>query len=136
LGGRTLKITADTNVLVRAAVGDDPAQSAAAAEALRAAALIAVTIPVLCEFVWVLSRAYKFSKPDIGAAIRRLLGTHTVLADRAAAEAGLAFLEAGGDFADGVIAFLGAHAGAEVFLSFDKQAVALATGLGISAQSP
>ena len=39
-----MKITADTNVLVRAVVGDDPAQSQAAITALRAAEQIAVAL--------------------------------------------------------------------------------------------
>jgi len=126
-----LKVTADTNVLVRAAVGDDPVQSAAAARALRAASLIAVTNPALCEFVWVLSRAYKRSAADIAGAIRRLLA-----ADRLAVEAGLAFLEAGGDFADGVIAYEGIQLGADVFLSFDADAVALARTRQVGAATP
>jgi predicted nucleic-acid-binding protein len=49
-----LKIAADTNVLVRAVVSDDPAQSQAAIAALRGAEQIAVALPALCEFVWVL----------------------------------------------------------------------------------
>ena len=121
-----MRITADTNVLVRAAMGDDPVQSPAAAAVLRSASLIAVTTPALCEFVWVLSRGYRQSAGDIAGAIRRLLATGNVAADRLATEAGLSFLEAGGDFADGVIAYEGAQLGADVFLSFDKDAVALA----------
>jgi hypothetical protein len=46
-----VKITADTNILVGAVVGDDAHQSALAAETMRAATAIAVPIPVLCEFV-------------------------------------------------------------------------------------
>jgi len=38
-------------------------------------------------------------------------------------EAGLAVLDDGGDFADGVIAFEGASLGADTFASFDKDAV-------------
>ena len=51
-----MKITADTNVLVRAIVGDDKLQSTAAQEALANAEAIALTLPALCELVWVLSR--------------------------------------------------------------------------------
>jgi len=131
-----LKVTADTNVLVRAAVGDDPVQSPAAARALRAASLIAVTNPALCEFVWVLSRAYKRSAADIAGAIRRLLAADNVAANRLAVEAGLAFLEAGGDFADGVIAYEGTQLGADVFLSFDADAVALARTRQVGAATP
>ena len=49
-----MRITAEINVLVRAVVADDPAQSQAAIAALRGAEQIAVALPALCEFVWVL----------------------------------------------------------------------------------
>ena len=42
-----MRITADTNVLVRAVVGDDPSQSDAAIAALRGAEQIAVALPAL-----------------------------------------------------------------------------------------
>jgi hypothetical protein len=45
--------------------------------------------------------------PEIAAAVRRLLDSANVLVNRPAAEAGLAMLDAGGDFADGVIAHEG-----------------------------
>jgi predicted nucleic-acid-binding protein len=50
--------------------------------------------------------------------------------DRPAIEAGLEVLEAGGDFADGVIAYEGHWLGAEEFVSFDKQAVSLLQAQG------
>lgn len=63
---------------------------------------------------------------DIAAAIRALLDTANLVVNRPAAEAGLAMLEAGGDFADGVIAHKGQWlGGSETFVSFDRQAVAL-----------
>jgi predicted nucleic-acid-binding protein len=46
----------------------------------------------------------------------------------------LAVLEAGGDFADGVIAYEGAWLGGETFVSFDKKAVTLLTDQGHSAR--
>ena len=118
-----MNITADTNLLVRVAVGDDPIQAALAAVALRQAEVIAVTVPALCEFVWVLSRWYKCPARDIAAAIRRLIDSAPVRVDRPAVEAGLALLETGGDFADGVIAFEGRRLGGQVFASFDADAV-------------
>jgi predicted nucleic-acid-binding protein len=42
---------------------------------------------------------------------------------------------AGGDFADGVIAFEGQWLGANTFLSFDKKAVKLAKAQGLSAET-
>lgn len=127
-------ITADTNVLVRAVVVDDPGQAAAAIEALRQAEAIAVPLPVLCELVWVLRRAYGFQVTEISGAIRALLDAEGVRVDRSAVEAGMALLEAGGDFADGVIAHEGQWLGGEVFVSFDRQAVALLQAQGVAAQ--
>jgi predicted nucleic-acid-binding protein len=54
--------------------------------------------------------------------------------NRPAAEAGLAVLDAGGDFADGVIAFEGAQLGGEIFVSFDTNAVRILRGRGESAR--
>ena len=51
-------------------------------------------------------------------------------------EAGLRVLDAGGDFADGVIAAAGAGMGAETFVSFDCRAVARVKEIGIPAKHP
>ena len=118
-----MKITADTNVLIRAVVRDDEKQARAADRILRSAEIIAVTLPCLCEFVWVLRRLYKFDGTDIGAAIRALADTENVTLNRPAVEAGLAVLDAGGDFANGLIAYEGKWLDAETFVSFDKKAV-------------
>ena len=48
-------------------------------------------------------------------------------------EAGLEILEAGGDFADGVIAYEGRWLGGEAFVSFDAKAVNLLERRGRSA---
>jgi predicted nucleic-acid-binding protein len=128
-----MRITADTNVLVRAVVADDPAQSQAAVASLRGAEQIAVALPALCEFVWVLRRVYSFPVAEISAAIRALIEAGNVSLDRAAVEAGLSQLEAGGDFADAVIAHQGQWLGGDTFLSFDRQAVALLQQRGIDA---
>ncbi len=50
--------------------------------------------------------------------------------DRPAVEAGLVVLEAGGDFADGVIAFDGRRLGGWTFASFDRKAVELVAASG------
>jgi predicted nucleic-acid-binding protein len=65
-----MKITADTNVLVRALVQDDPEQ----------AELVAIPIPVLCELVWVLRRVYRCSSHDCVSAIEALLASSSVVA--------------------------------------------------------
>lgn len=128
-----MKITADTNVLVRVVMNDDVAQAQAAARVLREASVVAVPLPCLCEFVWVLRRVYALDTADIAAALRALLDTTTLAIDRPAVEAGLALLTAGGDFADGVIAHQGRWLGGETFVSFDRRAVALLRAQGEAA---
>lgn len=82
-------------------------------------------MPCLCEFFWVLLRVYGFQPSDAATAIRALIAAANVQVDRPAVEAGLSTLEAGRDFADGVIAYEGNWLGGETFVSFDKKAVAL-----------
>ena len=120
-----MKVTVDTNVLVRGIVRDDESQARTAERVLRQATLIAVTLPTLCEFVWVLRSLYDLPDADIAAAVQTLLTTANVVCNRPAAEAGLAMLQAGGDFADGIIAHEGAWLGADTFVSFDREAVSL-----------
>ena len=131
MGGSTVRITVDTNVLVRAAVGDDRRQARAAANMLARAEIVAVPLPVLCEFVWVLLRRYRLGARDIAASIRDLADSANVRLDRPAVEAGLAVLEVGGDFADGVIAFEGRRLGGSVFTSFDRRAIELIAATGV-----
>lgn len=129
-----MKITADTNVLVRALTGDDEAQASTARKMLAKAQSVAVTLPALCELVWVLSASYRIPPAEIATALRRLVASESVAVNRPAVEAGLRMLEAGGDFADGVIAHEGRMLGAEVFVSFDKRAVRLLMAAGERAE--
>ena len=120
-----MKLTADTNVLVRAITDDHPRQSRIAKTELARAEIIALAVPALCELVWVLSRGYRLPLHEIAEATRRLIDVANVFVDRPAVEAGLAVMDAGGDFADGVIAHEGRWLGADSFISFDRQAVTL-----------
>jgi predicted nucleic-acid-binding protein len=122
-----LKIIADTNVLLRMILADDEAQRREASAALRRAELIAVSTHALCEFIWVSRQRYKIAPAEIATSIRILLAAPNVEADWPKIEAGLRMLDAGGDFADGVIAHEGQSLGGEVFASFDKRAVNLLT---------
>jgi predicted nucleic-acid-binding protein len=130
MGKVKMKITADTNVLVRAAVQDDAHQAGKAANILQQSELVAVPVPVLCEFVWVMHRGYNKSLPDISDAIRRLMKSANVVMNRPAIEAGLSVLDSGGDFADGVIAYEGEWLGAEEFVSFDSKAISILQSQG------
>jgi len=53
-----------------------------------------------------------------------------VVNNRPAIEAGLSVLDAGGDFADGVIAYEGNWLGAEEFVSFDAKAISVLQSQG------
>ena len=68
-----MRVTVDTNILVRAVVCDDPAQGSAAAQLLTDADLIAIALPCLCEFVWVLRKVYSFESSEVATAIHALL---------------------------------------------------------------
>jgi predicted nucleic-acid-binding protein len=131
-----VRITADSNVLLRATVGDEPLQEAAAVKLLAEAELIAVPVSVFCELAWVLERIYQFSHQEIGAAIQSYLTATTVVTDTAAIKAGLAFLAQGGDFADGVVAHDGRGLGGEVFASFDRAALRIAAKQGHKTVEP
>jgi len=129
-----MKIAADTNVLLRDVLQDDPIQSRLAGSALANADLVVISTPVFCEFVWVLRHLYRKSALEVADAIRYLRDSKNIVTDRAAVDAGLAVLDAGGDFADGAIAYEGASMGAEEFVTFDKQAVKLLRAQGRKAR--
>ena len=129
-----MKITADTNVLIRAITDDEPRQSRIARAELASADLVALALPALCELVWVLSRGYCIPSAEIAETIRRLINSANVVVNRPAVEAGLAVLDADGDFADGVIAYEGNWLGADAFISFDRQAVKLLAAQGAAAR--
>ena len=132
--GREMKVAVDTNVLVRAAVRDDKEQTEAAMRIMARAEMVAIAVSCLCEFAWVLRSVYGYRAPSIARAIRLLLAAENVETDRQVAEAGLAMLDAGGDFADGVIAYEGKWLGADTFVSFDKKAVEMLSAAGLSAR--
>jgi len=129
-----MKITADTNVLLRAVMADDEAQSKLAIETMESADMVAISLQSFCEFAWVLARRYTVPRADIATAIRSLIGTRNVVVNRPAVEAGLSVLDAGGDFADGVIAYDGSWLGGESFVFFDQKAVKLLAAQGQPAQ--
>ena len=129
-----MKMIVDSNVLIRAAVRDHARQARVAATFLRDAEVIAVSLTCVCEFVAVLRSVYKFRREDITAALRALLDAGNVEVNRPAVEAGMAVLNAGGEFTDGVMAYEGRWLGGETFVSFDKQASPVAVVLGNKAK--
>jgi predicted nucleic-acid-binding protein len=63
-----------------------------------------------------------------------LINGANAVVNQPAVEAGMAMLNVGGDFADGVIAYEGNWLGADTFVSFDKRAVKLLETQGKSAR--
>ncbi|HTW79928.1 MAG TPA: type II toxin-antitoxin system VapC family toxin, partial [Terracidiphilus sp.] len=118
-----MKVIADTNVLIRAVLDDDQVQSRASRLALSSADQVVISRHAFCEMVWVLRQRYKMPMAEIVRAIHGYLEADNVITDTAAVQAGLEAMNAGADFADGVIAYEGAWLGGETFVSFDKKAV-------------
>lgn len=95
---------------------------------------VAVSLPCLCELIWVLRSVYGFSRVDMIQTIETMLAIGNMVLDRAAVQAGVDLLREGGDFADGVIAHEGRRLGGEVFVSFDKKAIARLRAQGLHAE--
>ena len=126
-----MRIAADTNVVVRYLVWDDATQAEAAARAIEQAETVVLSAVVLCEVVWVLRRVYRYTPGEVADVLRRLIESRTVDVDRPLAEAGLAMLVVGGDFADGVILAEAVRARCDRLVSFDQNFARLSTGIEV-----
>jgi predicted nucleic-acid-binding protein len=129
-----MRITADTNLLVRVIVRDDVGQAEIALRVLELADAVFVPLPCICEFVWILDSVYALPRDRVAKSIRALVFRANIVVDRTAVSAGLRLLDSGGDFADGVIASTGMAMGAETFVSFDRKAVTRLGQMGITAR--
>ena len=115
-----MRIAVDTNVLVRYLTWDDEGQAIEAARAIEGTDAIVVPTIVLCELVWVLKRAYRYTGREIIDILRRFVAIRAVEIDRPAAEAGIAMLTRGGDFAEGVIRQEADRAKCDRLVTFDQ----------------
>ncbi len=131
-----MSITAGANILLRVILDDEPEQAQQARALLERASLIAVPVPVFCELVWTMRRLYKRQPGEVADAVAAILQVATVTTDRPAVEAGLDVLRAGGDFADGTIAWQGAAMGAEILATFDREGSRLLNANGLAAAEP
>jgi predicted nucleic-acid-binding protein len=116
-----VRITADTNVLVRYPTWDDEEQASEAARAMESADQIVVPTVVLCEVAWVLRRAYRYSSAEIIGVLSRLVTLDRVEIERPVADAGIAMLSRGADFADGVIRYEADRAKCDRLVTFDQR---------------
>jgi len=121
----------DTNILVRYLAQDDAVQSARAAQILERRLSEAnpgfVSIVTMVETVWVLDRAYHLTASEIAAAVERILQTEVLVVEneQEVFTAMIALRNGRGEFADAVIAGLGAKAGCSATLTFDRKAMRL-----------
>lgn len=111
----------DTNVLVRALVRDDPAQSPRAEALLRDGQLY-VPVTVVLELEWVLRSRYGFSPRRVAQALQLLAALPGVtLGERDAVLAAAALAAQGWDFADALHHAL--SAGCAAFITLDATLV-------------
>jgi len=116
----------DTNVLVRYLVEDDEPQCRRATKLIEEAVThgeqLFISDIVMCETVWVLSSAYRFSRTEIVDVLAALLRAKSVVftsTDRLARSLD-AFRKGKGDFADYLIRELAQTVGADTVATFDK----------------
>jgi predicted nucleic-acid-binding protein len=120
----------DTNVLVRFLTQDDPDQAAAASAFMRGLTSGApgfICREVMLELVWVLERAYGFSRADVTAALEGLLAAVEIEVE-AADDVGTAvflYRDEGFGFADLMIAAAARRTDATSLVTFDRKAAQL-----------
>jgi len=115
-------IGVDTNILVRAILGDDPKQSPLARQTLQHARDILVPVTVLIELAWVL-KSVGWNRAQIHAARCTLADQPTVHLDHVLeVHAALADFQAGpADFADYLALRQARALGARKMLTFDRK---------------
>jgi predicted nucleic-acid-binding protein len=119
----------DTNVLVRYFTQDDVTQAASASiliDNLDEENRGFISLIVLVELHWVLRRSYRTNRDQVLSVIRKLLDTHElVVQDSDSVRRALAQTVGEIDFADALIADLGAQAGCDHTATLNRQAAAL-----------
>jgi len=117
----------DTNVLVRYIVQDDEKQAAIATEWIESCSVETpgwISVVVLCETVWVLSRAYGYEKTTVQSVLQRIfLACELAVEQQEYAWSALRdFAQGNADFSDYLIIHLNRSAGCEYTVTFDKKA--------------
>lgn len=118
----------DTNILVRYLTRDDQVQSAKATEIFERRLTPGnpgfVSVVAIVETVWVLDRAYGLTAQEIAKAVERMLQVEVLAIEneQQVFTAMVALKQGNGQFADALIAALGARAGCTRTLTFDQKA--------------
>jgi predicted nucleic-acid-binding protein len=118
----------DTNVLVRYIVEDEPEQAALASELIEGQCDVDnpgfINLVVICELVWVLQKAYKSTREQIGAVLMNLLLTESFLIEYhdVAWQAYYDYNEGNADYADCLISRLNHALSCSTTYTFDTKA--------------
>ena len=123
-------IALDTNILVRFLTDDDPDQSVVASDIIGALTPEEpgfVCREVVVELVWVLERAYKYSRADITRALEGLLSASELMIEASKDMGAILPLyeDKGFGFSDLMIRQAAHKSGAKVLMTFDKKAAQL-----------
>ena len=123
-------IALDTNVLVRYLVADDARQAEDARlllEGLTAERPGFVCREVTVELVWVLQRAYGFSRDRIATVLEDLVATEGLEVEAAedVARAAVSYRRGGAGFSDLMIMTAAERAGADTLYTFDRKVAQL-----------
>jgi predicted nucleic-acid-binding protein len=122
----------DTNILIRYLTQDDPFQSRKAIELIERRFTPQrpgfISLITMAETVWVLGSVYELSGREIADTVERLLQADTLAVqnEQQVFTAMVAMRQGAGAFADALIGALGAWAGCDSTLTFDKKALRLA----------
>jgi predicted nucleic-acid-binding protein len=122
----------DTNVLVRYLTQDDPVQSRKATEIVERRLTPEhpgfISLITMVETVWVLASVYGLNDGEVATAVERMLQADTlsIQNEQQVFTAMVALRRGRGAFADAVIGAVGAWAGCDSTLTFDKKAGRLA----------
>ena len=120
-------ISVDTNVLVRFLVNDDPEQAEAARALLQSVTAEKPAFAcreVVVELVWVLERAYGYSRDRIATILEELVATKGLVVEAAedVAQAAFRYRAGGAGFSDLMVVAAGKRAGALPVYTFDGKA--------------
>lgn len=123
-------IAVDTNVLVRFLVNDDRQQAEAARALLQSVSAGEPAFAcreVVVELVWVLERAYGYSRERIAMILEELVATEGLVVEAAhdVARAAFRYRSGGAGFSDLMVLAAAKRAGAVPLFTFDRKAARL-----------
>ncbi len=127
-------VAADTNIVLRFILKDDPVQSPSARD-LIANNKIFIPVTVMLETEWALRRVYKLTKSDVISALTAIIETETIHVDQADfVSTALEFAAQGADFADAL--HLASSAQCDWLATFDKDFVKFGKGVTPPVRQP